>query len=162
MSSREVLNQYLLGNQLTDAFTLEEFQKIVSKSLGKEFGTVVTREKVQEWYEAYQEHDRMERESIASRVDQTLGKIERDELLNLESVQLKESFTLEELVDNLYTVDQVMDSKLEMLNSRFESSAAVFNQLSDILVKSNQAKRESDMNLVDTLAEYKDMLQTDE
>ncbi|QLL32205.1 hypothetical protein HG536_0C03740 [Torulaspora globosa] len=161
MSSREVLSQYLLGNQLTSQITLEEFQKIASKSLGYETSAVVSKEKMEEWYEAYQERDRIERESIKSRVDQFLKRIERDELCKLETSQLKESFTLEELVDNLYTVDQVLDSKLEALNSSFEATADVFGQFSDILAKANQRNREWDEDLVDRLAEYRKMLQTE-
>lgn len=158
MSSRDVLSQYLLGNGLTNRLTLEEFEKIVSKSLGD---AVVSKERVKEWYEAYQERDQMERESIKSRVDQFLSRIERDEFCKLKTSQLKESFTLEELVDNLYTVDQILDAKLESLNSSFEATADVFEQFSDILARANKGNREWDKEVVDVLAEYRKMLQTE-
>ncbi|QLQ80463.1 hypothetical protein HG537_0D04630 [Torulaspora globosa] len=160
MSSRDVLSQYLVGNQLTSRITLEEFHRIVSESLGYETDAVVSKEKVQEWYESYQERDQMDRESIETRVDRFLSRIERDEFCKLESSQLKESFTLEELVDNLYTVDQILDAKLELVNNSFEAITDVFEQFNNILAKANQGNREWDRDLLETLVEYRRMLQT--
>lgn len=162
MSSREVLNRYLSGGQLTANLSLQEFQKVVLKGLEKDSGTAAySREAINEWYTTYQQQDQIEREEIASRVDYFLSRIERQEIQNLEKSQLKESFTLEELVDNLYTVDQVLDTKLTLLNDSFQSSADVFDQLSALLKEANQINDKDNMeSFVDRLVKYRRMLQT--
>lgn len=161
MSSREILVQFLLGNQLTSRLSLPEFQEVVDKNSGQ--GERIPDEKVREWYAAYRARDQDETDATRLIVDKFLTITEQAEMRKLENAQLKESLSLEEVVDSMYNVDQILDARLKTLNRAMETNVKVLAKLNDILAKVNRSKAEDDnIDLLNVLHGYKTMIEDDE
>lgn len=114
-------------------------------------------------YAAYRARDQDETDATRLIVDKFLTITEQAEMRKLENAQLKESLSLEEVVDSMYNVDQILDARLKTLNRAMETNVKVLAKLNDILAKVNRSKAEDDnIDLLNVLNGYKTMIEGDE
>lgn len=164
MSSRDILVQFLSKNQLTDRLSFSDFEEVVNKGSERGRSGTPSEEQVRQWYAACQAHDEERLKALKSRVEKFLVRIEQSEMRKLETVQLQESLSLEEVVDDMYSVDQILDAKLRTLNRSIEEDTIALTRLNEILMKANRSTvdYEETNRELSTLREYRQILGNNE
>lgn len=161
MSSQDLLVRYFANGLLTNTLSLEEFVKVV-----KNANRHISRADMESWYYQYKQRDDSTVESLKGGVGEFLRKTRESKVRELEIGQLSESFTLEEIINNIYTVDQVLDRRLKTINKSLGSNAEELNNFNEILRHSSGSKDTlSDGyigDLLETLKKYKSFVEDSE
>lgn len=165
MTSEELFAEHFSGALLTNEISLTDFKEIVAKKYSRsEIGTVANA-RVEQWYSEYQARDKIKRKEIVERIEIFLSQARQSELRNLEMSQMSDSYTLEEIVNNLYNADQILAMRLKSIDNTITVNTRELSEFSDLLIRSNDSKiknvgsGESLGALLDTLVEYKSIIQ---
>ncbi|QLG73289.1 hypothetical protein HG535_0E03730 [Zygotorulaspora mrakii] len=159
MASQELLTRYITEGLLTNQISFEEFDDIITKSAHNR----ISKESIRDWYLKYQSIDSMAYQTISKGVCDFLKKLKESVLNDLEKGQVAESFTLEEIINNLYTVDQILNSRLKTMNKRIAANALELESFNNILTESHETRQQSANSsldgLLNTLKRYKALIE---
>lgn len=134
MSSEQLLEQYLFGSLLTNQLSLIEFEEVVRR--GRNSSNITSTE-IQEWYTRYQIKDKDMIKDIKKELSLFLQKTREAQVHELENLQMTESFTLEELINHLYSIDQILTTKLDVLDSEIGNYSDKLKDFNGLIVSSN-------------------------
>lgn len=165
MTSEGLLGEYFSGALLTNEISFTDFKEIVAKKYNSSGNKTITNAGVEQWYIEYQSRDRIKREEIVQRIERFLSQARQAELRNLEMSQMSDSYTLEEIVNNLYNADQILATRLKSIDKTIAVNTRVLSEFNGLLTHSNDSKIKNKGNgkslgaLLDTLDEYKSIIQ---
>ncbi|CCK69685.1 Nkp2p KNAG_0C05870 [Huiozyma naganishii CBS 8797] len=126
MSAEGVLQQFIEGLLTTKLLCYSEFQHLI-----KTHNEEVQEEDIQEWYNMFQSNDGMLLRNTSSTMNTLMRDLESADINDLKEFQAKDNFSLDELVNNLYSVGTVLDTQLSQVNVSIEKETvalALFEQ----------------------------------
>lgn len=153
MSSKQVLLQHFQATLVSHNYSFDEFLKTVSQSYRNKHESEPEIATVREWYSKYQHQDQAALQLVEQRIEKFLDENREAQLHELESLQVAESLSLEQIVDKLDHVDQLLTNRLEYINGALEKNIVElgsFNELLEI-ANSKEIDKKEDTNSIETL-----------
>ncbi|EDO17340.1 hypothetical protein Kpol_1062p50 [Vanderwaltozyma polyspora DSM 70294] len=163
MSSEQLTEQHLSGALITSHLTLQQFKDLISDT-GIESESLDGN--VESWYQHLMERDSHLRENISKEVRSFISRTKETQIKELEDLQSSKTFTLEELINHLYSIDQILNIKLKNLDDEISENTVKFKKLNDMILQSNNDTSDgnSSADITDTLEtikKYKSMISND-
>lgn len=113
--SEQILEDYLSQGLLTNIKSSADFKSLCSNK-----GVSLSNEVISSLYSHLQAHDEEYNEGLKLRLAEFFKRCRVLSRQNLETLQLQESISVEDLINSLYAVDQMLDLKLSELNDTLD------------------------------------------
>lgn len=153
--SEQILSQFLQKGLLTHVITPSEFEEIVLRVVPDlDSATIKT------LYMQYEDQDARKHQDIKTKVDRLVESTRLTTLSDLEHAQLDETVSLESIVDSLYSINQLMDDKLALLNKSIQDKTMRVQEY-NLLFQTGDGSSANEVpdDLISTLKKYNHALQ---
>lgn len=147
MSSEQLLLKYFKGTLITHTHTLEEFAQLVAQHHRSKHESEPDEATIKDWYSKCEQHDEAALQLTEQRIENFLNEARRAQLLELEKLQLTESFSLEEVVNKLHHVDQLLDRRLVYMHESINSNVMELQKFNKLLELANSTKTDGDKDI---------------
>ncbi|AQZ17130.1 NKP2 (YLR315W) [Zygosaccharomyces parabailii] len=153
MSSKELLLQYVRERLISHNYDFEEFLRTIGQTYRSRHESEPEIDTVRDWYSKYEYQDEAALEVADDRINKFLEQNREAELHELENMQIAESFSLEQVVNKLYQVDQMLDERLTYMNEALKKNVLQLERFDDLLELANSTKvdENEDMKAVENL-----------
>ncbi|GAV55820.1 hypothetical protein ZYGR_0AY02130 [Zygosaccharomyces rouxii] len=140
MSAEQLLLRHVRENLVTHNHTLEEFSQVVAQHHRSKHESEPDEATVKDWYTKYEQQDEAALQLSEQRIENFLNETREAQLLELEKTQLAESFSLEDVVNKLYHVDQLLDKRLAYMNESIKGNITELQKFNELLELANSTK----------------------
>lgn len=144
MSSEQLLLKHVRDNLVTKNHTFEEFAQIVAQHYRSKHESEPDEATIKDWYTKYEQQDEAVLQLSEQRIEKFLNETRGDQLLELEGSQLRESFSLEDVINKLYHVDELLDKRLAYLNETIKGNVGELQKFNELLELSNSTETHDD------------------
>ncbi|CCE65284.1 hypothetical protein TPHA_0K01510 [Tetrapisispora phaffii CBS 4417] len=155
MNSAEVFEQTLNDALITTNIPYDQFLHLLHGAQG---GYSFTEEQTKTWYTQLEKMDKETLKKIRRRFEHFINKVRRSQLRELETSQLSESFKLEELINNLYTIDDLLSTKLQLLDNKVTESnnqLRTFDEQLEQTIGNSTSSSEPLSSILQTIDKYR-------
>ncbi|CCF60205.1 hypothetical protein KAFR_0J01380 [Kazachstania africana CBS 2517] len=129
MSSEKLISDYFSSFLVSKCLSFQEFQKLLEEKSELQ----ANEDDLQKWYSIYQKRDQETLKELEANISLLMKKIRVAELQDLKNQQLSESYSLEEINDSLYRVSELLETRINVLNTNIDSQADKLTELNEIL-----------------------------
>ncbi|CAR29526.1 hypothetical protein ZYGR_0AD02080 [Zygosaccharomyces rouxii] len=147
MSSEQLLVRHVRDNLITHKHTLEEFAQLVAQHHRSKHESEPDEATIKDWYTKYEQQDDAALQLSEQRIENFLNDARQAQLLELEKSQLAESFSLEDVVNKLYHVDQLLDKRLAYMNESMKDNVTELQKFNELLELANSTKTDDDEDI---------------
>ena len=128
MLENKLLVEYLSNLLTTHCIPLEEFIKTI-----KESDVQATDEEMRRWYSILQDQDNILLNQITEETKDVLLLFKQINISDFTEREMKQYFTLETFINNLYEIGLLLDKRLAYINSEIENYSNILHDFYDTL-----------------------------
>lgn len=144
MLENKLLVKYFSNLLTTHCISLDEFIKMI-----KESNITATDEEIKRWYSILQDQDNLLLHEITERTKDVLLSFKQINISEFTEREMKQYFTLETFINNLYEMGLLLDKRLAYINSEIENYSDILHNFYDALqlVDNNQDGRNPNITI---------------
>lgn len=153
MSSKELLLQHVREGLISHNYNFEAFLQTIGQTYRNRHESEPEINTVRDWYSKYEYQDEAALEVADDRINKFLEQNREAELHELENMQIAESFSLEQVVNKLYQVDEMLGKRLTYMNEALKKNVLQLERFDGLLELANSTKVDDneDMKAVENL-----------
>lgn len=158
MLENKLLVEYFSNLLATHCLPFEEFTKLI-----KESDINATEQEMKRWYSTLQDQDNLLLNQITQQTKDVLLLFKQINISDFTEREMKQYFTLETFINNLYEMGLLLDKRLAYINSELENHTNILHNFYDSLKLVGDNTDEQNQNatidrLIDKLKGLKDSM----